>query len=304
MGALIKLPAIAALGFLPMLRPTWPQRLRSAVVVGATAAVTGATLTWATGLGYGWLHTLNNGSARLSIYSPATGLGVGVGKVLDALGLVDTPETIVRIVFASGLAVAGLVAVVLLLRAHAFGPLRSLGLALVVVVALAPVVQPWYLLWGLVLLAAVGGEKVTLALGAISVALCLSLLPNGTSLIRPPLYGAPLLLAAAFAAFEVRRATEKVIEPVPASTAATEELAASYRTCRQVSATHGRTYYLAARLLPADVRPSVHALYAFARVADEVVDDLRSTASTEQRRSAPAGARRPRLGPPGGARLP
>ncbi len=217
-GALIKLPALAALGFLPMLRPTWPGRFRAAALVGVSAAVTGASLTAATGLGYGWLHTLDAGSARLSIFSPTTGLGVGAAHVLDALGLVNTPETIVRLVFAVALVAGGLVALVLLLRSHHTGPLRALGLSLVAVVALAPVVQPWYLLWGLVLLAAVGGEKVTLGLGALSVALCLSMLPNGSSLIRPPLYGAPLLLAAALAVFEVRRATAQVIDeqPVPA----------------------------------------------------------------------------------------
>lgn len=35
---------------------------------------------------------------------------------------------------------------------------------------------------------------------------------------------------------------------------------------------HGRTYYLATRLLPHDRRPGVWALYAFARVADDLVD--------------------------------
>ncbi len=214
-GALVKLPAVAALGFLPMLRPTWPARFKGAAVVGVSAAVTGATLTWASGLGYGWLHTLDAGSARLSIFSPTTGLGVGVAQALKALGVVEHPDTITRLVFAGALALGGIVALILLLRSHHHGPLRALGLALVAVVALAPIVQPWYLLWGLVLLAAVGGEKVTLALGALSLALCLSLLPNGTSLIRPPLYGAPLLLAAGLAFFEVRRSAARVLADVP-----------------------------------------------------------------------------------------
>jgi alpha-1,6-mannosyltransferase len=91
-----------------------------------------------------------------------------------------------------------------------------LGLTLIAVVALGPIVQPWYLLWGLVLLAAVGGEQVTLGLGALSVALCLALLPNGRSLIRPPLYGAPIVCAAALAAIEVRRSAKVVLtEPGP-----------------------------------------------------------------------------------------
>jgi phytoene synthase len=54
--------------------------------------------------------------------------------------------------------------------------------------------------------------------------------------------------------------------------ALTPELAPAYEHCRQIHATHGRTYYLATRLLPRDRRPDVWALYAFARVADELVD--------------------------------
>ena len=50
------------------------------------------------------------------------------------------------------------------------------------------------------------------------------------------------------------------------------ELAAAYEECRRTHATHGRTYYLATGLLPRHRRPDVWALYAFARVADELVD--------------------------------
>ncbi|MGW5052493.1 phytoene/squalene synthase family protein [Actinokineospora sp. NPDC004072] len=50
------------------------------------------------------------------------------------------------------------------------------------------------------------------------------------------------------------------------------DLAAAYRACRRINAEHGRTYYLATRLLPPHRRPAVHALYGFARLADEIVD--------------------------------
>ncbi len=49
---------------------------------------------------------------------------------------------------------------------------------------------------------------------------------------------------------------------------------AAYATCRELNARHGRTYFLATRLLPRARRPAVHALYGFARYADEIVDDL------------------------------
>ncbi len=49
-------------------------------------------------------------------------------------------------------------------------------------------------------------------------------------------------------------------------------LAESYELCRQIQKAHSRTYYFSTRLFPAEVRPRVHALYAFMRYADEIVD--------------------------------
>jgi phytoene synthase len=63
-------------------------------------------------------------------------------------------------------------------------------------------------------------------------------------------------------------------------------LRASYETCRRLNARHGKTYYLATLLLPPAKRPYVHALYGFARYADEIVDDLASTLTPEQKASA------------------
>lgn len=57
----------------------------------------------------------------------------------------------------------------------------------------------------------------------------------------------------------------------------------SYELCRQLNAKHGKTYYLATLLLPPEKRPYVHALYGFARYADEIVDDLASTLTDAQK---------------------
>ncbi|WP_165436496.1 phytoene/squalene synthase family protein [Amycolatopsis suaedae] len=51
------------------------------------------------------------------------------------------------------------------------------------------------------------------------------------------------------------------------------ELRRAYTVCREINASHGRTFFLAARLLPTRARPAVHALYGFARAVDEVVDN-------------------------------
>ena len=51
-------------------------------------------------------------------------------------------------------------------------------------------------------------------------------------------------------------------------------LRAAYRHCRRIAAEHGRTYFLASRLLAPDQRPAVHALYGFARHADDILDEM------------------------------
>ena len=56
----------------------------------------------------------------------------------------------------------------------------------------------------------------------------------------------------------------------------------SYELCRRVQKAHSRTYYFSTRFFPAPVRPRVHALYAFMRYADEIVDNPGVTSLGEQ----------------------
>ena len=64
------------------------------------------------------------------------------------------------------------------------------------------------------------------------------------------------------------------------------DLRASYEECKRLNALHGKTYFLATLLLPKAKRPFVHALYGFARYADEIVDDLSSELSVEEKAQA------------------
>jgi 15-cis-phytoene synthase len=50
------------------------------------------------------------------------------------------------------------------------------------------------------------------------------------------------------------------------------QLDAAYRHCAAIAARHGKSYHLATRLLTPDRRPAVHALYAAARTADDLVE--------------------------------
>src|ERR1700754_1822842 len=60
-------------------------------------------------------------------------------------------------------------------------------------------------------------------------------------------------------------------------------LRSGYARCRALNAEHGRTYYVATLLLPPAKRPFVHALYGFARYADEIVDRLDPSRSARDR---------------------
>ena len=53
-------------------------------------------------------------------------------------------------------------------------------------------------------------------------------------------------------------------------------LDASYALCREFNKRHGTTYYWSTKVLPRVKQHHVHALYAFARYADDIVDEIPS----------------------------
>jgi phytoene synthase len=64
------------------------------------------------------------------------------------------------------------------------------------------------------------------------------------------------------------------------------DLRTAYRQARTLNAQHGRTFFLATRLLAAGQRPAVHALYGFARMADDILDDFDPAVGIDERSSA------------------
>jgi hypothetical protein len=198
LGALVKLPAIAAL---PYLVVAAPRRVRAGAVVAVCGVATAALVSLGTGLGWGWLTSLDAGRARLSLFSPTTGLGTLV-RALDLVLLL-------------GLVAGAGIAALLLWRTRTLGPVRALGLALLAVALLLPVVQPWYVLWGVLPLAAVAGRQLAPALGAMCLVLALLVWPSGRNVIRPPLYGVPTLLAVAAGVLVLRRGRPEVADVEP-----------------------------------------------------------------------------------------
>ena len=57
------------------------------------------------------------------------------------------------------------------------------------------------------------------------------------------------------------------------SVAAAPDLVSAYAHCRRIHRRHDPAFYAGSRMLPPAKRPYVDALYAHARVLDEIVDD-------------------------------
>ena len=226
LAVLIKAPAVVALPFVPLLAG-WQQRRWIPLAVGAvTAAAVAEAVALSTGLGWGWVSVLGHQGERPSVWSVAWGLRRAASSTADLLigaGASDVVDKTVQGLFLAGLA---LLLVGLWLRAlrSRLDPVTGAGLALLGVFGLSFSAQPWYLAWGLVLLACTSTQRRAALLAASSGALCLYLLPGGRSWIGPPLYGLPVVLALlaglAFARWFTRPA------PVDAAPAGYAEVAA------------------------------------------------------------------------------
>ncbi|WP_024796424.1 polyprenol phosphomannose-dependent alpha 1,6 mannosyltransferase MptB [Tomitella biformata] len=161
LSSAIKIPTLLALGFvgLALARRLGPQFRHVFTVAAALSALTIfglAFLAWSTGLGFGWLHTLNTASEVRSWMSLPTLLGIGTGGVGILLGLGDHTAAILSITQPLALVVVGIATARMLIATYTgrVHPVGALGVSLAVLVLLFPVVQPWYLLWALVPLAA------------------------------------------------------------------------------------------------------------------------------------------------------
>jgi alpha-1,6-mannosyltransferase len=202
-AAAIKAPAAIGLAFVAW---TWiphaslKDKIRPVVIAGLVAGATLGVWTFLAGFGFGWVgNLLSNGTVR-SWAAPATGVGLALTNTLHALGwhtlYVGSVLSITRLI---GLLTAAAFSFWLLWHAEERGWVRSLALSLILFVELGPVVQPWYLAWGLVLLAASYKGREHFWLLALSITGPFIGLPGGRALLADLVHSNPLLIALAVA---------------------------------------------------------------------------------------------------------
>lgn len=66
-----------------------------------------------------------------------------------------------------------------------------------------------------------------------------------------------------------------VPQSIPPREVAVETLAEGYRRCRDITKHYGTSFYFATQFFPRETRNAIYAVYAFARIPDEIVDDPR-----------------------------
>ncbi|MFC3502633.1 polyprenol phosphomannose-dependent alpha 1,6 mannosyltransferase MptB [Micromonospora krabiensis] len=152
LAALVKAPAAIGLLVVVSLAARHTGRRAALARTAGFAAATTAAVTWATGIGYGWIAALGTPVYRHS-WSVSSALGRGASRLAAALGL-DLGDGPMRLCLALGLVAALAAAGTAWWRRRRLGPAYAVGLALAAVALLGPATRPWYALWGLVLIAA------------------------------------------------------------------------------------------------------------------------------------------------------
>jgi len=155
----VKAPAALAVVFLGW---NWPGPVaslrarigRTAAALGITAVVL-AVLSWVTGLGWGWVHTVTAESKVNTGVTPVYAVAHVVTDLAHLVGLQVGLGGVRTGVSALGLLTAAIITVVLLWRSPRIGTVQALGLSLLAVALLSPVLWAWYATWGLVVLAPV-----------------------------------------------------------------------------------------------------------------------------------------------------
>ena len=205
-AATIKLPAAAAIPFI--LVADGDRRTMVRGVLLAAGVVVAVSLV--SGLGFGWISTSlfsTPGKARLAI-TPATALGWTVAQIMP-VGARGLESALGVVAFGAALVFA----FVLLSRTRPGNMVRYLGFALIAVAVCGPAAWPWYLTWGLVLLAACPG--IQFSRGLVAAPVLGALVVKADGVLAFPLHTAPAFVALYIAIAAVASRRRPSVAPAP-----------------------------------------------------------------------------------------
>jgi len=162
-AAAIKLPALAAplmFGAKGFVESSPAQRPKVIAKAAGVPLVVLALVTLAMGYGFTWLgpKALKIPTELHTLITPSVMVGVFVASILHVLGSSVPTHSVVSVIqsmFSFGV-VAGVV--FLVIRIRSINVVRGVGLVLMLVAVGSPTLWPWYLLWGLTVLAVTSAQ--------------------------------------------------------------------------------------------------------------------------------------------------
>ena len=134
------------------------RALRNWIIGGASTLGIMAGLGAMLGIGSGWIATLGTPNEVRNLLSPTTAIGQLIGAGLGFFGF-DAVDGAIRIMQLIGTLAALIIIAVLCLKPMGRSPIRGAGIAFISLIVLGPVVQPWYFMWALPLIAVAGIRK-------------------------------------------------------------------------------------------------------------------------------------------------
>lgn len=216
LAATVKVPAAAAAVFIAVVwvreMPDTRDRVRSLALAALVFAVVIGVVSAATGVGLSWISSSvfsTPNKVHLAI-TPATIAGYTAAMLLRDVGVAVGDGTLAHLFTRIVFAFTGVFALWLLYRVRRDTLVKYLGIVLVVVAVGGPAAWPWYLCWGLALLAACPKGPLWVGIPAVLLAGALVVKPTGIlalSIGAAPYVFIVYVLIAVIAVVYVRRRT-------------------------------------------------------------------------------------------------
>ncbi len=196
LAASIKVPAAIGIVYVAWdwagVDVSWRQRLAPLFRAGLITVAVMGFLSLVSGLGWGWILNLGTPGTVRSWMAPATAVGLAISGSAHVVGIGVSLAGVLTLTRALGLLAAAVIALYCLRHRERLGLLSAVGISMMMFVLLGPVVQPWYLTWGIVILApVVTGRLLYLSLG-LSVVVPFIGLTSGASLLAQLLHTDPV----------------------------------------------------------------------------------------------------------------
>jgi hypothetical protein len=176
---------------------SWRRRTSLLLRSGLITVTVMGVLSLVSGLGWGWIANLGTPGTVRSWMAPATGVGLLISGSAHVVGIGVGLGGVLTLTRAIGLIAAAAVAFYCLRHRERLGVLGALGITMMTFVLLGPVVQPWYLTWGIIIVAPVVTGRMLYAVLGLSAIVPFIGLTGGSDLLNQLVHTDPLSMVLA-----------------------------------------------------------------------------------------------------------